>query len=55
MAAIDLSGATNVPYLHSVAGVGTTYQEFKLPSWCCRVTMPHRSSSPRKAGHAQFA
>jgi hypothetical protein len=39
MAAIDLSGATNVPYIYSKTSVGTTYQEFKLPSWCCRVTV----------------
>ena len=39
MAAIDLTAATNVPYIHTVAGVGTTYQEFQLPPWCCRVTV----------------
>ena len=39
MAAIDLTGATNVPYMYSASSVGTTYQEFKLPPWCCRVTI----------------
>ncbi len=37
MAAIDLTGATNVPYIYAKTSVGTTYQEFKLPPWCCRV------------------
>ncbi len=39
MAAIDISQASNVPYIYTQAGVGTTYQEFKLPPWCCRVTI----------------
>lgn len=39
MAAIDLTGATNVPFIHTQAGVGTTWQEFELPPWCCRVTI----------------
>ena len=39
MAAIDLGDVTNVPYLYTKASVGTTWQEFKLPPWCCRVTV----------------
>ena len=33
----DLSEVTNVPYVHTKTGVATTYTEFKLPPWCCRV------------------
>ena len=39
MAAIDLSGAINVPYIYSIPGVATTWQEVKLPRWICRVTI----------------
>ena len=39
MAAIDLSDATNVPYIYTKTSVPTTYQEFKLPPWACRVTV----------------
>ena len=39
MAAIDLSAVTNVPYMYSQASVGTTWQEVKLPPWCCRVAV----------------
>ena len=38
MAAIDLSAATNVPYMYTATGVGTTYQEFKRPPGACRAT-----------------
>jgi hypothetical protein len=39
MAAIDLSSVTLVPFVHSKASVGTTWQEVKLPTWTCRVTV----------------
>lgn len=39
MAVVDLSGATNVPYIYSISSVGTTWQEVKLPRWVCRVTI----------------
>ena len=35
----DLSEATNVPYVYTKTSVATTYTEFKLPPWCCRVTI----------------
>ena len=45
MAAVDLSAVTNVPYMYSKASVGTTWQEFKLPPWCCRVTIVSSKSA----------
>jgi len=39
MAAIDLSNVVKVPFIHSKASVGTTWQEVKLPNWVCRVTV----------------
>jgi len=39
MAAIDLSDATNVPYIYTKTSVPTTFQEFLLPPWACRVTV----------------
>ena len=35
----DLSDATNVPYLFTKTGVATTWTEFNLPPWCCRITV----------------
>tara|TARA_Y100001963_G_scaffold39774_1_gene55663 strand:+ start:640 stop:990 length:351 start_codon:yes stop_codon:yes gene_type:complete len=37
MAAVDLSSVTNVPYFYTKASVGTSWQEFKLPSWVSKV------------------
>ena len=39
MAAIDLSGKTNCPFIYRQASVGTTWQEFKLPYWATKCTI----------------
>jgi hypothetical protein len=39
MAAVDLSATTNVPFIFSKTSIGTTWQEFLLPRWVCRVTI----------------
>lgn len=39
MAVVNLAGAINVPFIQTIIGVGTTWQEVRLPRWTCRVTI----------------
>lgn len=39
MAAIDLTAADTTPWGVTTASVGTTWQEYQLPSWCRVVTV----------------
>jgi hypothetical protein len=39
MAAVDLSASTKAPDLYVQAGVGTTWQEFKLPPWATGLSI----------------